>query len=347
VATRVFNLHQAAGILIRGGLDPAELTSLRDLVQPVERVAEVLDFLCGRTRRALDDGEAVGGQVAQVAETLRQVAEHHVGLGGEDLERIRGWARETRPSRAERGMSALSRERLRAMIQDRPRALLVNLPEELMRRARAARAEDPTGAARLALSAVALEILLVCPLRAENLRGLRLDRHLQRLGHRGRLVTHVVLQPAETKTREPLEWPLPRPSAELLEEFVRSFRPVIAAPDNPHLLPGAGPGARSGTALAAAVTGTIERLIGIRVHLHLLRHFAAWLHLRAHPGAYEDVRRVLGHRDIQTTIRFYVAFEATAAAERFDAAVLRERHATRAVAAKAWSGRVPRRGARL
>ena len=55
----------------------------------------------------------------------------------------------------------------------------------------------------------------------------------------------------------------------------------------------------------------------------------------------KDVRRILGHRDIATTIAFYVGFEAAAAAERFDTVVLRERKATRVMARAAWGVRPP------
>ena len=40
--------------------------------------------------------------------------------------------------------------------------------------------------------------------------------------------------------------------------------------------------------------------------------------LEAHPGAYEDVRRLLGHKSIQTTINFYAGLEATAAINRYN-----------------------------
>ena len=40
--------------------------------------------------------------------------------------------------------------------------------------------------------------------------------------------------------------------------------------------------------------------------------------LEAHPGAYEDVRRLLGHKSMQTTINFYAGLEATAAINRYN-----------------------------
>ncbi len=46
-----------------------------------------------------------------------------------------------------------------------------------------------------------------------------------------------------------------------------------------------------------------------------------------------------GHRDVKTTMAFYVEFETEAAAVRFDGIVLKEKNATRVIAAAAWGKR--------
>ncbi len=51
---------------------------------------------------------------------------------------------------------------------------------------------------------------------------------------------------------------------------------------------------------------------------HLFRHFAGWNYLKAHPGDYETVRQLLGHKSINTTIVFYTGIEVIAAHERYD-----------------------------
>jgi hypothetical protein len=77
--------------------------------------------------------------------------------------------------------------------------------------------------------------------------------------------------------------------------------------------------------LAIGLSSRIEAELGVPVNLHLLRHFAAWLFLKRNPGAYETVRRLLGHRNINTTIKWYAGLEGNAAARQFDAAFLAER----------------------
>lgn len=347
VRTRLFAIRQAAGILVLIGESKAEdIRSLRDLVQPVARVGAVLDWLAERhaVKHALADGAPVtGGQVAQVAETLRQIAAHHVGLTGDDLVEIQGWAAAV-GVRRQIGMTEKAKERLHKLIQPRQRALLLHLPDRLMAEARAA--ASPQEAGRLALWAAALEVLLCCPLRQRSLRELRLDRNLQRLDPRTGTLTRLVLYPDNMKAQNHLDWPVPARSAALIDEYIRKFRPAIAAPDNPYLLPGEnGTGARSHNGLSAALVKKITEYVGVRTNLHLLRHLAAWAYLKAHPGRYEDVRRILGHKDVRTTMAFYVEFETAAAAARFDGVILREKTATRAIAAAAW-GKPPKRRTR-
>jgi integrase len=340
IATRLFCARQAASILVREGVPIEEIRSLRDLVDPSDRPGIILDWLAERhaARNGLnDDAEIRGGQVAQVAETLRQIAVHHVGLTGSVLDDIKELANATR-RRPGDGMSLKVLARLRRLIQRRPRALLLHLSDELMAAARAA--AGPVKAARLALWATALEILMFCPLRADSLLQLRLDRNLARLDPRTGRLSRFVLFPDNTKNKEPLDWPVPPRSAALIDEFLRKFRPALAGADNSFVFPSAdGAGARSYSGLSQQLTKLIADYCEVAAHLHLVRHLAAWRYLKEYPGRYEDVRRILGHRDAKTTQAFYIAFETEAAAVRFDGVILREKQATRAVAAAAWASR--------
>jgi integrase len=68
---------------------------------------------------------------------------------------------------------------------------------------------------------------------------------------------------------------------------------------------------------SSQITVRIENATGLRVTVHQFRHAAAATYLRHHPGDYETVRRLLGHRNIQTTINFYCGLETTQATEAF------------------------------
>jgi hypothetical protein len=62
----------------------------------------------------------------------------------------------------------------------------------------------------------------------------------------------------------------------------------------------------------------IRKHTGLKMHTHLFRHLAGLLYLTRYPGDYETVRQLLGHRSIETTIRFYCGIEQVTAFLRFD-----------------------------
>jgi site-specific recombinase XerD len=274
-------------------------------------------------------GSKPGSQVGGIAELLRQVAKHHVRLPPKDVERMSAWKAMV-SNRNRQGLSPKNRDRLRPMLSPHGRAKLLHLPEVLLRDA--ASEENAQRAAQRAEIATALEILLVCPLRLSNLATLRLDENFRRHAPNGRIITHLVIDGADVKNGHAIEWPLPPASARTIQQFCVKFRSTLAAPDNPFLFPGRNGGARSLSGLAGAIIKTVAREAGLEVNVHLFRHFAAHLHLLAHPGEYEIVRRLLGHRSIETTIAFYCGIEAEAAARRADATILAERERTRGLA---------------
>ena len=58
---------------------------------------------------------------------------------------------------------------------------------------------------------------------------------------------------------------------------------------------------------------------------HLYRHIAAYFYLEAHPYDYETVRRLLGHRSIETTMMFYADLDRVMASRRYAEHILERR----------------------
>jgi integrase len=56
--------------------------------------------------------------------------------------------------------------------------------------------------------------------------------------------------------------------------------------------------------------------------VHQFRHAAGALILQRRPGEYELVRRLLGHRNVQTTINSYIGLENIQASEIFSQIVM-------------------------
>lgn len=71
----------------------------------------------------------------------------------------------------------------------------------------------------------------------------------------------------------------------------------------------------SGPTEANQIVDRVEELTGVRITVHQFRHAAGALILKHHPGNYELVRRILGHKSIETTRKFYIELETTQASE--------------------------------
>ena len=136
---------------------------------------------------------------------------------------------------------------------------------------------------------------------------------------------HIVIEPEEVKNSEPLDYPLPPQTIELIERYLREFRPRLAPAGSTTLFPGRWGGPKVLTGFAEQISGMIHRYTGMRINPHLFRHIAAKLYLDANPGGYEVVRRVLGQRSINTTLNFYTGLETPSAVRHFDATILRLR----------------------
>ena len=76
-------------------------------------------------------------------------------------------------------------------------------------------------------------------------------------------------------------------------------------------------GCKSASGFSCQITERVEKANGFRITVHQFRHAAAAILLKHKPGEYELVRRILGHRNIQTTIQFYCGLETMQATTMF------------------------------
>ena len=72
------------------------------------------------------------------------------------------------------------------------------------------------------------------------------------------------------------------------------------------------------TVLASRIKKVIRDRTGLIVNPHLFRSLGSKLYLDRHPGGYEVVRRMLGHKNMSTTIAAYTGLESVSAAKHFD-----------------------------
>jgi integrase len=88
------------------------------------------------------------------------------------------------------------------------------------------------------------------------------------------------------------------------------WRPLLTDAPSPFLFAGEQPDRHKGK---GALSGQIKELVYAYTRLdmpaHRFRHAVGKIYLDRHPGQYEVVRQLLGHKDIKTTISFYAGAE--------------------------------------
>jgi site-specific recombinase XerD len=186
---------------------------------------------------------------------------------------------------------------------------VINLPRALMAQARSLRQHARVKAAVTAQMAVGIAILTFAPVRLSNLVHIRLCENLIKPG--GLDSPYMLVFPHyDVKNRVDLQFPFDDELTALIDEYVRDFRSSLLRGSNDlWLFPGETGGCKDAKTFSGQITERIDNAIGLCITVHQFRHAAAAIYLKHHPGDYETVRRVLGHRSIQTTIKFYCGLE--------------------------------------
>jgi integrase len=169
--------------------------------------------------------------------------------------------------------------------------------------------------------AIAVSLLIHTGVRIQNLRTLRLDRNIRRIGKRA----FVELGSDETKNEIELTLDLPPETVELLDHFVAEHRPLLVGHEGPYLFPGKAGGPRSDGAMRQAISGPLKRHAGITANPHLFRHAIAKIVVERNPEMYVAVSRRLGHKSINTTLGSYFGTETRAASRQVNRILVRAR----------------------
>ena len=307
-------LRLAANALVERGHDPIAIASLFDLVE-IEAFKDIL-------RQILAEHDGEGSYWCEnLRKTLMTVARHWCKLPDDKLKELRHISR--RVPKPEPGMTPKNRETLRQFDDEANLARLLRLPAQLFREALRTTPAD-LKAACLAQVALAIELLFNCPIRAANLRKLQLDKHVLRpAGPRG--PAFLCLEPAEVKNEQRIDFELPEHLCNMIGIYAERFLPVFGGTEGYLFVTRAGTPRGYGT-LAHQVCSTIRERTGLVMTLHQFRHLSAKLFLEEHPGGYEVLRQLLGHKSIETTVRSYAGVQTRQAARLHDQ-VLQDRRA--------------------
>lgn len=303
-------IHEYVSALVHRGRDPASLRSMADLVA-LDTLKEGVRFFLDRA------GGKPNLQCHDIACVIRVVARHWVKVPKADLDQIKALCRRVNPGRG--GMTVKNQGLIRKFDDPQNVYALVTLPDRIF-------AEVPrTGGLNVKQSlavqtALAIEILLMVPMRLGNLASLHLEKNILRT--RGGLV-HLAIRGTDVKNGMDIEAELPAQTVRLLDLYLERCRPVLADQPSAWLFPGRGGTGKGDQSLRAQITDCVRTRCGITITPHQFRHVAAKLYLDANPGAYGVLRLTHGHKSVDTTTKFYCGMETPATMRHFDEHILK------------------------
>lgn len=308
IKTRTHQFRAYISALLHKGLDPQTLHGLRDVVA-VETVKTGVRFFLDRASNGSTE------QASSIARVITSIARHWVQVDPPHLKALQRVCKRINPGT--QGMSEKNRARLAQFDDPANLRKLHELPALLV--AIASEEKRPSSAgALLVQAAVAIDLLLMLPIRRKNLAELEFDCHLIRSG----ATMRIFIPDHEVKNHVEINAILPPHLVRLIDLYRTSYRPLLLTEPSNCLFPGVADRPKSRERLASQISNCIKDRCGLLMNVHLFRHLSAQTWLEAHPGDYGFVRLLLGHESVETTTRFYCGMETKAAVLHFDEHVL-------------------------
>ena len=327
VRMRITCIKYALAALLDAESPIESLTSLAVLVQP-KNVQTIIDFHWKRAQRT------VTHHLTAIADTLRILAKHVVRLPEAELATVIAITRNAKVKKQKK-MSPKRERRIRQFDDPDKEAMVLHLPRRIMIDAEERLAAGKhREAAWLAAVALAIAIVLRCPMRIENLAALELGRHLVKLDGRARVWTHIMIEAEEVKNNEPIYWPVSPDLATLIDLYQRRFRIHLNNAGTCYLFPNRDHADRPrvSATLGNAISANIREFSGVEMTTHDFRAFAGVQVLTDNPHAINDLRMILGHKTTETTLAYYASIQPKLAAERHNALIDKKIAATKATA---------------
>ena len=321
VTTQKEAVRFAVSALVRSGIAPVDIRTLRDVCKP-ESFERALDQLAIQLK-----GPTV--TVKNVAVVLAKIGRHSGALTGLEIERIGRSLDAVRRQVAHYKRNREDRDqKLLDQLDANPSYLdaLLALPTRTVRRV--VRSGRKTYRDALAVQfALILELWLCTSLRLKNMRHLQLDRHFFRVTLND--LDHVVIRvPAmEVKNGKALEHFLNGDTVNLLQLYLDEFLPILTR-HNPstYLFPGQNGRPKSPQALGPQMNRFVRDGTGLDFHPHAIRKITTKICLDNDPGDIEVARRNLG--DTEDTTRSVYAQRVNRASQQKYVEALEKRRLT-------------------
>ncbi len=329
VEKRIYGLKLALNAHVEGrGLEPSEVTDIAQLLEP-DAFKEILLFhweravkrrvaageLDPNAKQDMDAGNT--SHTLAIAGALMVLARHVCRLPESQLTELARLAAKVRP----RLQSEISRRNvaiLDRMLEPKNRFDLLRLPVKLMKIADAM-VDQPQKAALIAMMAVAIEIEFNKPLRLANLVQLRLREEVQFTNPQVSRPTRLRICRQRVKNAVDIDWPISKQLGDLIAHYLHHHRCNLERADTVWLFPGCRPdGSRHCGTVRAGIKDVVAEHVGLHIHPHIFRAFVGYLLLEANPGALEDLRQLLDHKSLQTSLAYYAYRNRDVVASRVD-----------------------------
>ena len=299
-----------ASAVVKGGISIKRITSLAVLVE-VKNFKRGLQFMLDR-----QDGQVKEANFT-LASGIKAIARHHVKVTDVHMKQLQRIC--SRLDQTADRYRKKNKDRLAQFDDRRNLALLLGLPARLTRLSEKPGAK-PRSAALLLQSAVAIEILTLCPMRIGNLVTLDTDRHLRWIEERRSLRLIIDIPAIEVKNDKPLRYELNGTSAMLVRDYIERVRPSLTPTPTTAVFPKMNGLPRNPGELSHQIKRHCFQQTGLIVNPHLFRSLASKIHNLVSAGDAATISHVLGDK-ISTVMRAYTQFEQKSALDHYQKSV--------------------------
>jgi integrase len=308
IRTKGYQIRAFASALVRKGIPIETISSLSVLVA-YNNFKLGLSYFLDRPRREKDRPRTAG----QIAHTICSVAKFHCKLPSDQLEKLTAIV--TRLSHREPGMTTKNYQRLAPFNDPDVLRRFLELPLVETDRLRRGGIKTRNDAVRFA-NCVALEVLIHTGMRVGNLAKLALGDTIvmPERGKRGEASIHIPR--SRVKNAQPLDFFLPADATELVSFYVGKVKPLLEPAPTSSLFPNKRGDCKRSDTVSKQISRLVADALGLEFNPHLMRHLIGKIMIDARPGDYEGPRRILAHRNSDTTYETYQGLE-TRSASRF------------------------------
>ena len=307
IAHRRFQIRMMASALVLSGI---EVRSLSDLVVP-DNFRQGIQFMLDRKEGKVT--EALFG----LASGIKAIARHYVKVGEDELNQLRRIC--SRLDQTADRYRKKNKERLDQFDDTRNLMLLLMLPEHLKAKSQKP-GPKPRSASLLMQTAIALEILLYCPMRIGNLTRLDMERHFRWITERRQPRLIINIPADEVKNNTPLRYELCGQSVTLMRDYLDRARPLLLGAPSTAVFPRQNGRSRNPNDLSQQISRHSFDSSGLIINAHMFRSLASKIHNLVNAGDAATISHVLGDR-IGTVMKSYAQFEQKNALDHYQASV--------------------------